>query len=211
MNRSLLSLLAVAALVLGLNSPLVAAEAENAETRLRENLKASLLQLRSAQNELAAAQSAQNALTEEKKTLTAQNDALKKQAIADHLESDKAIAELKATNADQVKEIARLNDTLAKTKAAFEQAAALARAKETERARLASELIVSNRRADDLHVKNVALCKLGGEILVRFEKFGIGDAIGAREPFVGLTRVKLENLVQDYGDKLAEQRDVATP
>ncbi len=211
MNRSLRFLLAAGAFALGLTAPLAAADTESAETRLRENLKATLLQLRSAQNDLATAQSAQNALTDEKKTLITQNDALKKQAVADHAEADKIIADLKAANADQAKEIVRLNDTLAKAKAAFEQAAALARAKETERARLASELIVAQRRGDDLHVKNVALFKLGKEILVRYEKFGLGDAISAREPFVGLTRVKLETLAQDYADKLAEQRDVAAP
>ena len=31
------------------------------------------------------------------------------------------------------------------------------------------------------------------------------------EPFVGLTRVKLENFVQDYADKLADQRAPAAP
>ncbi len=211
MNRSLHSLLAVGVFALGLTAPLAAADAESAETRLRENLKATLLQLRSTQNDLVTAQSAQNALAEEKKSLGVQNDALKKQAVADHAETDKIIADLKAANADQTKEITRLNDTLAKAKAAFEQAAALARAKEAERARLASELIVAQRRGDDLHVKNVALFKLGNEILVRYEKFGLGDAISAREPFVGLTRVKLETLAQDYADKLAEQRDVAAP
>jgi len=211
MNRSLRFLLAAGACALGLTAPLVAADTETAEARLRENLKATLLQLRSAQNDLATAQSAQNALTDEKKTLIAQNDALKKQAVADHAEADKLIADLKAANAEQAKELARLNDTLIKAKAAFEQAAALARAKESERARLASELIVAQRRGDDLHVKNVALFKLGKEILVRYEKFGLGDAISAREPFVGLSRVKLETLAQDYADKLAEQRDVAAP
>jgi len=211
MKRSLQFLLVAGVLALGLNAPLVAAEGETAEARLRENLKATLLQLRSTQNDLATAQAAQNALADEQKTLVAQNDALKKQAVADHVETDKAITDLKAANADQAKEIARLNATLAKAKAAFEQSAALAQAKETERARLASELIVAQRRGDELHTKNIALFKLGNEILGRYEKFSLGDAISAREPFVGLTRVKLETLAQDYADKLAEQRDVAAP
>jgi hypothetical protein len=48
--------------------------------------------------------------------------------------------------------------------------------------------------------------KVGSEILTRFEKFGLGTAITAREPFIGLTRVKLQNLMQDYADKLADQK-----
>ncbi len=206
MNRFLPSLLVAGSLAFGLISPLTAAEGENAEARLREALRATMLQLRSAQSDLATAQAGQSTLTEENKTLAAQNDALKKQAVADHLESGKAIAALKEGNATQSADIAQLRDVLAKTKGAFEQAAASARAKEEERARLASELILAQRRADDLHTKNLALFKLGNEILVRYEKFGLGDALAAREPFAGLTRVKLENLVQDYADKLAEQR-----
>ncbi len=211
MNRSLLSLLAAGALALGLTAPLIAADAENAEARLRDTLRTTMLQLRGTQNDLAAAQAAQNALAEKKKTLDAQNDALKKQAVADHLEAAKSIADLKGANTAQVEDIAKLTDTLTKTKAALEQASALARSKEEERARVASELIVTQRRADDLHVKNLALFKLGNEILVRYEKFGLGDALAAREPFVGLTRVKLENFVQDYADKLAEQRAAVAP
>jgi hypothetical protein len=47
---------------------------------------------------------------------------------------------------------------------------------------------------------------LGKEILERYEKFGLGTALTAREPFVGTTRVRLQNLVQEYSDKLSEQR-----
>jgi hypothetical protein len=42
--------------------------------------------------------------------------------------------------------------------------------------------------------------------LDRYEKFGLGDALTAREPFVGLTKVKFQNLVQDYQDKLSDQK-----
>ena len=58
---------------------------------------------------------------------------------------------------------------------------------------------------DDRELKNLELYKTGREILTRYEKFGLGDAIGAKEPFVGLSRVKLENLVQDYKSKLLNQ------
>ena len=48
--------------------------------------------------------------------------------------------------------------------------------------------------------------KIGSEVLQRFENFGLGTALTAREPFVGTTRVKLQNLFQDYADKLADAR-----
>ena len=79
-------------------------------------------------------------------------------------------------------------------------------AKETERAKLAAEILVLKRKIDDREMKNLALFKLGNEILTRYQKFTLGEALAAREPFVGSTRAKLETLVQDYQDKLLDQR-----
>ena len=50
------------------------------------------------------------------------------------------------------------------------------------------------RKVDDREAKNYELFKLANEILTRYEKFGLGEALTAREPFTGLTRVKRENL-----------------
>jgi hypothetical protein len=47
--------------------------------------------------------------------------------------------------------------------------------------------------------------ELGMEILDRYEKFGLGEALTAKEPFTGITRTKFETLVQDYEDKLVDQ------
>ena len=47
--------------------------------------------------------------------------------------------------------------------------------------------------------------RLGNEVLDRYAQFGLGTAISAREPFVGITKVKFQNLVQDYQNKLTDQ------
>ena len=82
----------------------------------------------------------------------------------------------------------------------------LAKAKEEARAQLAAQVIVLQRTIDDRETKNLALYTLGNEILTRYEKFSLGDALGAKEPFTGLSRVKLQELVQDYKDKISDQR-----
>ena len=48
--------------------------------------------------------------------------------------------------------------------------------------------------------------RTANEILTRYERFGLGEALAAKEPFVGVTRVKLENLIQEYEDKLVDER-----
>jgi chromosome segregation ATPase len=184
---------------------LIAADS-GADVKLRENLRTTLLQLRTAQTERNALQAAKTQLDQEKDALSKQVAALTKQLSTDKDTADKLVAELKAKVEQRDADIGRLNESLAQWKAAQEKATGLANAKEAERAKLAAQVIELQRRVSDQQVKNAAMFKIGNEILSRYEKFGLGTALTAREPFVGTMRVKLENLVQDYGDKLSEQK-----
>ncbi|MGI9087061.1 MAG: phage major capsid protein [Chthoniobacterales bacterium] len=194
MNRKAFPVIVALLISFGANPCLRGADA-NVETKLREQLRATLLQLRSLQNEKATLQ-AQSTENEEKvKALTAQVTSLTKQA-----------ADAEKTGADQATEIAKYKEALDKWKVAYQQASDVATAKETERAKLSEKSILLDRRVADLQTRNDALFRLGNEILRRYERFSLGDALAAKEPFTGLTRVKLENLVQNYDDKLAEQK-----
>ena len=205
MLRALSLLIAIATLSLCFSGDADAAEA-SAESRMRDALRNTLLQLRTAENERAILQAAQAQSDNEKKMLTAQVAALSKQCKSDKETADKTIAGLNSRAAEQGAEITRLTENLAKCAEALKQATSTARAKENERAKLAADIIGLNRTVADQKTKNGELFKLGKEILLRYERFGLGDAIGAKEPFVGITRVKLENFVQDYQDKLADQK-----
>jgi hypothetical protein len=103
----------------------------------------------------------------------------------------------------QEKEIADFKEAVESCK----QASDLARRSEEERAKLANDAVIQlERLVDDRQEKNLALYKIASEILQRYQNFGLGNALAAREPFVGITRVKLQNLVQDYQDKLLDER-----
>jgi chromosome segregation ATPase len=180
--------------------------ADPAAARLRESLKNTMLQLRTAQTDLATVQAEKDALAAEKQTLTDQVAALTKQAIADKDATDKSIADLQAKVAAQEAEITAQKAAIEKWKIALQTMTATAQGKEAERAQLAARVIVLDRQVADQRTKNAEMYKIGKEVLARYEKFGLGDALTAREPFVGLTRVKFENLIQDYGDKLQDQR-----
>ena len=183
-----------------------AADQASPETRLRELLRTTLLQLRAAENDKAALQAAQAESAAKVKELTEQVEALTKQSAADKDAADKAITDLKAKVADQDTELSQLKDALEKWKEGYAKAADIANAKEAERAKLASQVILLNRTVADRETKNVELFRIGNEILKRYERFGLGDALLAREPFVGIAKVKLENQVQGYQDKLLDQR-----
>jgi len=209
MPRPSISLLAFLALLLPqLAWP--ADQPETVESRLREALRTTMLQLRDAQSQAATLQATQVENEQKIKDLTAKLDALTKQSATDKQTADKSIAELNARVADQDTKLASYIDALAKWKKAYQQAVDLARAKEAARAKLEGENIVFQRRVDDQKRKNEAMYQVGMEILTRYKKFSLGDALSAREPFVGLSRVKLENAIQDYQDKLNAQT-IKTP
>ena len=208
--KQLLSLLVLGAILTSLAG---AAEAPDPSQKLREQLRSVILQLRSAQTESANAQAAQAAAEQKNTELTAKitdlekrNAALIRQANSDKTASDKAISSLTAKLADRDKHIVEFTEALAKWKTGYQQAAEVARAKEDERAKLAVEVLVLKRTVADRESKNIALFNLAIEVLDRFEKYALGKALAAREPFIGTTRVKVENLVQGYKDKILDNR-----
>jgi chromosome segregation ATPase len=165
-------------------------------------LRTLTLRVRTAETEEATLQADKAQLEQDKQALTDKTDALTKQA-----DSDKAtIANLTAKTADQETAINQMKDSLAKWKAAYEQINASAQKLKTERDKAVSENIIAQRLVSDREAKNLELYRLANEILTRYEKFGLGEALAAREPFTGITRTKLETLVQDYSDKIADAR-----
>lgn len=198
MKRHLLLITLFATLYYSLGSTAIAAD----EARLRETLRSLTLRLRSAETERNNLLTEKAQFDQEKKTLTEKVNTLTKQATMDK----ETIATLSTKTEEQEKTLAETKEALDKWKAGYEQIATAGKKSEAERVRLASEAIILKRKVDDRERKNAELFKIGSEILKRYEHFGLGDALAAREPFTGITRVKLENLVQDYQDKLTDAK-----
>lgn len=176
------------------------------EQKMREQLRATMLQLRTAETEKANLQAAQADLDQKNQALTQQIEALTKQLAEDKAKADKTAADLTDKVAKQEGDIVQLKEALAKWKASHEKITQIAQTKEAERAKFESKSIVLERKVADQQRRNESMYKLGREVLDRYERFGLGEALTAREPFVGLTRVKFENLIQDYADKLTDQK-----
>ena len=168
------------------------------DARLKEAFRTLTLRLRSAETERNNLLSDKVQLEQEKKALGGKVDALNKQVAADKEKLDQLDA--------KQKELDDTKESLGKWKTAYEQIQTAAQKSEAERAKLASESIILKRKLEDRERKNLELFKTANEILTRYEKFGLGQALLAKEPFTGITRVKLENQVQDYQDKLADER-----
>ena len=193
--------------------PLQAADEVDPSVKLREQLRGVMLQLRTAQTEAANAL-AEKAIAEKKAEeqaakitdLDKRYAALVKQNASDKAASDETIAKLNNKVAEREKRLAEMTANRDEWKTGYQKAASVARTKEDERATLASEVIVNKRSIADLQAKNISLFNTANEILDRYEGYALGKALGAREPFIGTTRVKIENQVQGYKDKILDNR-----
>jgi chromosome segregation ATPase len=198
---------------IALFSSITSARADEAsEAKLKENLKNVSRQLRDIQAEKAALQAAQAGLETKNKALEDQVKAQGKRLEEMDKDMKKAAADAKTIQEEQTAKITSLTGELAKFKTSLDKwqtshktVTEVAKQKEGERAKLQAKSAEQERQLAQCRRQNVELYKLANEILDRYNKFGIGEALAAREPFTGNAKVKLQNLVQDYEDKLLKQ------
>lgn len=201
------------ALVMTFTAVSYAAPEADPSLKLKEALRSTMLQLRKAQTDNANLQTAQFAAEAKQKELEAKiaeltknGESLIKKSNADKAASEESISKLNNRLADRDQRIVQFNEALEKWKSGYQQAAEVARNKEIERAKLASQVVDLKNTVADREAKNISLFNTSIEILNRFENYALGKAITAREPFIGTTRVKVENLVQGYKDKIIDNR-----
>jgi hypothetical protein len=184
-----------------------------AEIKLREALRNTMLQLKAAQDESAALQGKlaqseadKTAAQEQITSLTGKLGELAKKGAAEKEAADKAQAALQAQVAARDGQIQQLNAALAKWKEGYNLAVAALAATEKAKALAVEERLVTQRKLEARELQNLELYKLADEILTRYKKFSLGDALAAKEPFTGITRSRLEGLVQEYREKLQEHK-----
>lgn len=198
-------------LILGLFATVLPARAQQAqpsaaEAKLREGLRNTMLQLRTMQGERDQLIVDKATLEGEKATLTEKLDELTKQAAANQDAATKTIAGQKDQLTMRDQEVAALKAELEKWKVDHKRISEVAATKESQRAKFAEQAMLLQRRVDDQTTKNAAMYKIGSEVLNRYEKFVLGDALAAREPFTGIARVKFQTLSQDFQDQLDDAR-----
>jgi hypothetical protein len=186
-----------------------AAEADQAatpESRMRDALRNTMLQLRTVTTDRDNLQAQVDDLKSQKDELDKKVADLMAKAVQNQEEDNKQIAYWKGRATDQEGTIAADQKTIDDKNAELLKNAKIANETEAKRAKLADLAIRLQRIVDDQKRRNDQMFKMGMEVLERYEKFGLGQALVAKEPFVGITRAKFETLVQDYEDKLTDQR-----
>ena len=176
-----------------------------AEQKMREALRNTMIQLRDANAKLTTSQAAQAESEEKTKDLQGQLETITNKSAADRKAAGETIDDLKTKLSASEMQVIHLTESLGKWKIGYAKMAEYAKGTESKRAELASKVVLLDRRIAEEEAKNAEMYRLGIEVLDRYAKFGLGTAILAREPFVGITKVKFQTLVQDYQNKLTDQ------
>jgi chromosome segregation ATPase len=168
------------------------------EGRLRDALRAATAQLRALEDERATWQARETASRKELDLLRAQ--ARSAQAPRG---DRRELSELKERLAERTEAASAAAEALVRCEAARDEAA---RAGQDERGRLSAENTSLAERLAAAEAKNERLYRVGKDIIDWLSRVGVGAALAAREPVLGLKRVELENAAQDHEDALIEQR-----
>ena len=205
-NMSIKSFAIIVVLLLTASFSAEAAEkVDPAVQKMREMVRNTMIQLRDANAKLAAAQSAQAEAEDKVKELQGQLEELTKKSASERKTASETIDDLQTKLANSESMGNHLTESLTKWKQGYAKLADYAKATEGKRAEYASKCILLERRIAEQQVRNAEMYRLANEVLDRYAQFGLGTAISAREPFVGITKVKFQNLVQDYQNKLTDQ------
>jgi chromosome segregation ATPase len=177
------------------------ARADTETDRLREALRNATVQTRALEDARVVSQAKLADAEKDKAALKAQVDAAKAQIKKLEKEEQEAVEQFN-------QRLTERDETLDKWKSAYEEAATVARAKDAERAKFESEATAYKASTKSCLGKNAELMKVGRDLLHRYEDVNFGDMLVAREPLIAEQRTRIQNLLQDYNDKLLDQKAI---
>lgn len=169
--------------------------------------------LRRAQTQLNEVQQQKSLLEQEKTGLAEQMEELKKKS--DGLESGAARAnarraaldrEVEGLSKDKVELSAKLQATMQEMTKKQAEAMQTLQHKEREIKRLEAELARQTSQGEMCEVKNGQLYQINAELMDKYQSKGVFGALLQAEPFTQLKSVEMENLLQEYRDKLDAEK-----
>jgi chromosome segregation ATPase len=206
MNTRLTCLCAIATLAMAGH-----AQAQSAEDRLRDALRQSVAQMRAAQDQAAQAQSDLQKAQQDRTALQTQLDAATaKQAEAKPAAPPADLARMNDALSASRQQAATLQAALAKYQTAYQGLSAQAQAQDRQGQALSHGLQGQTQALESCKAENRDLMKVGEDILHLYQTQDFRSLlIRSYEPLIGTAKVRLENLVQDYDDKIHNQEYVA--
>lgn len=140
-------------------------------------------------------------------------------AVAEVARLKAEIEDLNRKHADARKNsdaaLAKSRESIAALNAGMQQTTQNLRRAESEKSLLQETLVGQAQQLEACESNNVKLLQVNRELLGQYENKDFFDSLMQREPVTGLKGVELENIVQDYQDRLDRlvfrKKEAATP
>jgi DNA repair exonuclease SbcCD ATPase subunit len=206
MRKQTVSVVSAALLFVALASAAFAADSDSKVSREREMLRRAQEALRQSQsdnNDLARAkQDAEQKLKAASQEVEAARNSSKagQASLRTQLQTSAAAqAELTRKLEDANRQVAALTtqnrDTLGQLAS-----------RESELKRIQQDLEKSKAAGTSCEAKNLQLFEYSQELLQRYQKKGVWASLSQKDPVLGLKAVSMENVVQEYREKLNSQK-----
>lgn len=186
-----------------------AQKGQSMEERLRAELRNVTAQLQQTRGELEMLKAKGAPVAKAAPVAAPASDALKKDLarsqsqLAQERAQREKLAEEQQRGAAAAQEMAA---RLAQYRQASDSLAASGRQLEAERLRLDGEVAAQRGALARCEGKNAQLYATGQEILQAYEGLDVLGVMQARQPFAAQSRVRLEQIAQQYGDQLYQGR-----
>jgi chromosome segregation ATPase len=192
----------------------VLADSDRKASREREAMRRAQQQVQQMQGQLSTLGEEKDKLTQDLDKAT--NDL--KSTKAHNAQVGRKLAAEQQKREELEKELAATKETLDKTQASLTEttrnlddtrlklATTEAQKKELETIKAFRE-----RQISACEDKNKSMYQIGRDLMVRYEQKHCGEVFAEKEPFTGLKRVEMENMMEGYRDKLDEQRVIKAP
>lgn len=217
MMRLLVSLFVIFSLL----APLAHADAERRASREREQLRRVQSHLQQAQAQLSAleqekARMARN-LTEAEKARDAargrlgrlNRDLAQERQQRETLRKDLDL--LRQESAELKSQLDQTRTRLTETQAILAETQVRLRETDVDKHALEGVKARQEREIALCEDKNRMLYQVGRDLMARYENKDFEDVLKQREPFTGIKQVEIENLLEEYRDKLDEQKIIKQP
>ena len=189
-----------------------AAIADDETDHLRDALRHVTIDLRAAQDAQTTLQASLDQANKQNALLQQQVAALNAKAAATPAAPvappvpPAELGQLRAQVAAARSQNAALRGGLAKWQGAYQQAATIARQKDLESRNLSGAGKAQSQQLATCRAENAKLTGVANDILHLYRSQSFRSVlVGSYEPLIGFDQVKLENIVQDYEDKIRAQ------
>lgn len=173
------------------------AEESETETKLREALRNTMLQVREAQAKTAEMEAAMVASEAETEKLKKELADVQKELVEERNVAANQATELRAALSSRDDKILGLEAQVAKWQKDYATLIQQARKAQAETAQSKARITVLERAVSEQQVKNIEMKQAADEILDRYSKHSVGATLLAREPFISVNRAKLQTIMQD--------------